>query len=590
MSKKFKIIVNTGNADNNQSVEVTQGQGGRGQPVRLQAKAGAKYQLLDLEKAKAVGPDYVKVKRVGKNLHILFEGSTEADVIIEDYYDVMPEGYNGVVGQAENGNFYEYIPEDPDVKGLIPQLADGGQAVSVALGGAEVVGSGAAIAVLAFNPLLAGLGLLGAGAAAAAAGAGGGGTTPVTGQKTALAIDPISADNIITVSEGNATNILVTGRVTGVFKEGDVVELVVNNKTYAASVRADGTFSVPVAMADLKADADTKIDGSINGTGGDRGTASQDYQVLTQGGPTTTALAIDPVTSDNVIGAAENTGNIAVTGKASGLFSAGDVVTLIVNGKTFTGVAAANGGFSINVPASDLVADVDTKLEGRVTGTGGTAADAFQDYALADNITPITSKTALRLNAVTADNVISASENTGSIAISGTVNGTFAAGDVVTLTVNGKNFTGAAAANGNFSINVPAADLVADSDTMIEARVTGTGGDTVNAVQDYSTTLDGNNSDKTALAIDPISGDNIITVTEGNASSLLVTGRVTGVFKEGDVVSLVLNNKNYAATVNADGTFSVPVSMRPPPRWTSPPSAPTAASVPPTSSPTTTTA
>ena len=92
------VIVNTGNADNNQNVEVTQGQGGRGQPVRLQAKPGAKYQLLDLEKAKAVGPNYVKVKRVGKNLHILFEGSTEADVIIEDYYDVMPEGYNGVVG------------------------------------------------------------------------------------------------------------------------------------------------------------------------------------------------------------------------------------------------------------------------------------------------------------------------------------------------------------------------------------------------------------------------------------------------------------------------------------------------------------
>lgn len=236
-------------------------------------------------------------------------------------------------------------------------------------------------------------------------------------------------------------------------------------------------------------------------------------------------------------------------------------MTLIVNGKTFTGTAAANGSFSINVPASDLVADANTQLEGRVTGTGGTAAEALQDYALADNITPVTSKTALRLNAVTADNVITAAENTGAIPISGTVSGTFAAGDVVTLTVNGKTFTGAAAANGTFSINVPAADLVADSDTMIEARVSGTGGDTVNAVQDYSTTLDGNNSDKTALAIDPISGDNIITVTEGNASSLLVTGRVTGVFTQGDVVSLVLNNKTYGATVNADGTFSVPVAM-----------------------------
>ena len=30
MSKKFKLIVSTGNTDNNQTVDVTQGQGGRG--------------------------------------------------------------------------------------------------------------------------------------------------------------------------------------------------------------------------------------------------------------------------------------------------------------------------------------------------------------------------------------------------------------------------------------------------------------------------------------------------------------------------------------------------------------------------------
>ncbi|ALK89388.1 Ig-like domain-containing protein [Limnohabitans sp. 63ED37-2] len=226
MSKKFKIVVNTGNADNNQSVDVTQGQGGRGQPVRLKAKAGAKYQLLDLEKAKAVGPDYVKVKRVGKNLHILFEGSTEADVIIEDYYDVMPEGYNGVVGQAENGNFYEYIPEDPDAKGLIPQLADGGQAVSVALGGAEVVGSGAALAVLAFNPLLAGLGLLGAGAAAAAVAGGAGGTTASEDVTiTAVADNVGNTDNAsVNLSAGGLTNDN-TPTLTGLAPAGSVVTI-----------------------------------------------------------------------------------------------------------------------------------------------------------------------------------------------------------------------------------------------------------------------------------------------------------------------------------------------------------------------------
>lgn len=196
MAKQFKVLVNTGKAENNQVLEVTQGQGAKGQPVRIAAKAGAKYQLQELDKNKEAAPEYVKVKRVGKNLHILLENSTEADIIIEDYYEVMPEGYNGVIGQAENGNFYEYIPEDPDVKGLIPELADGGQSVSVALGGSEVVGSGAAVGFLAFNPLLAALGLAGAGAAAAAAG----GTTATT---TGVAITNVT-DNVGNPNNGDA--------------------------------------------------------------------------------------------------------------------------------------------------------------------------------------------------------------------------------------------------------------------------------------------------------------------------------------------------------------------------------------------------
>uniref|UniRef100_UPI0025BD9D2E Ig-like domain-containing protein n=1 Tax=Limnohabitans sp. TaxID=1907725 RepID=UPI0025BD9D2E len=547
MSKKFKVIVNTGNPDNNQSVEVTQGQGGRGQPVRLQAKAGAKYQLLDLEKAKAVGPDYVKVKRVGKNLHILFENSTEADVIIEDYYEVMPEGYNGVVGQAENGNFYEYIPEDPDVKGLIPELADGGQAVSVALGGAEVVGSGAAIAILAFNPLLAGLGLLGAAAAAAA---GGGGTTSTNtnnGSATALSIDPISSDNLISLAESGATSVTVTGKVTGKFAAGDVVTLKLHDKTYAAVVAADGTFSVVVSMADLKADADTKIEGTITGTGGSTATAAQDYQVETE---TTagklTALSIDPVTADNLVSAAENTGSINITGKVTGKFAAGDVVTLSVNGKPFTGSVNAQGVFSIPVPASDLVADSDTLVEGRVTGTGGTAANAIQDYALASEIQPTPgNNTALSINPITGDNLITVAEGgAASITVTGKVTGKFAAGDVVSLRLHDKTYAAVAAADGTFSVAVSMADLKADADTKIEGTVTGTGGNAASAAQDYQVETDATAGKLTALSIDAITADNIINAAE-NTGSINVTGKVAGAFAAGDVVTLTINGKPF---------------------------------------------
>lgn len=118
-NKQYKVLVKTGKAENNQTIEIAQGAGDRGQPVRIKAQAGVKYQLQEIGQDKNTAPQYVKVKRVGKDLHIIFEDDSAADLIIEDYYSVMTDGYNGVIGQAENGAYYEYVPEDPSVKGLI---------------------------------------------------------------------------------------------------------------------------------------------------------------------------------------------------------------------------------------------------------------------------------------------------------------------------------------------------------------------------------------------------------------------------------------------------------------------------------------
>jgi hypothetical protein len=169
MAKQYKVLVHTGKADNNQTLDIQAGAAERGQPVRIKALAGAKYQLQEMQRNEQVAPDYIKVKRVGKHLHVLFEDQQQPSLIIEDYYDVMPQGYNGVIGQAENGSFYEYIPEDPKSAGLVPLLSDGAQAASVALGGAEVSGVGAALGVVGVAGLSPLLGLLGLGAVGAGA-------------------------------------------------------------------------------------------------------------------------------------------------------------------------------------------------------------------------------------------------------------------------------------------------------------------------------------------------------------------------------------------------------------------------------------
>ena len=73
--------------------------------------------------------------------------------------------------------------------------------------------------------------------------------------------------------------------------------------------------------------------------------------------------------------------------------------------------------------------------------------------------------------------MINATEAGQTIAITGTVGGDAKAGDTVTLTVNGKTFTGPVvdtAGTLGFSIDVPGADLVADSNSSIDASISTT--------------------------------------------------------------------------------------------------------------------
>jgi hypothetical protein len=385
---------------------------------------------------------------------------------------------------------------------------------------------------------------------------------------TAIVLDPVAGDNIISVTEGNVANINLTGKVTGEFATGDTITASVNGKTFTTQVAADGTFTLSVPTADLKADVDTKVDVRVVATtlsGAATATGSQDYTVenannLSQ----VTGLQLDPVTPDNIINVSENTGNIAITGKATGAFVAGDVVSLKVNGTTVTGAVASNGTFSINVSASALVADPDTQIEASITGTGGTAATAAQNYAV-DTTPP--ANVVVTIDAITGDDFLIAGEAATGVThtLTGKVTGEFRVGDIVTLTINNHNYTGAVDANGGYSITgVLGTDLKADADHTVAASFTASdvagNTTTVTATRAYTDNSNSNGGLKTAISINPIAGDNILTLVEGNAVQTSITGKVSGTFTAGDTVTLSLNNATVTGAVLADGTFSINVN------------------------------
>src|SRR5207249_919470 len=79
----------------------------------------------------------------------------------------------------------------------------------------------------------------------------------------------------------------------------------------------------------------------------------------------TASLAVNAITADNILNAAEAGGTVAVTGTVGGEAQSGDTVTLTVNGNAYTG-AVSGSTFSINVAGSDLAADADHTVDASV--------------------------------------------------------------------------------------------------------------------------------------------------------------------------------------------------------------------------------
>jgi large repetitive protein len=670
MAKTIQVFVNTGNEDTNQAHAFVQGSGDKGKSTRIKAVKGARYQLKD-PALKDVGPEYIRSKRVGKNLHVSLEGSNQADLIIEGYYD---EGYlaqdnTGLYGRAEDGQLYEYIPEDPTTAGLSANLIDGAVPVSQVLGGVPY-GEAFALSALplvgaaagGFAPLLVGAGLLGAAALAANRN-----STPAapSGQTGGLSSDSDSGSNN---ADGITNN--KTPSYSGKAAAGSTVEVTINGKTYTTTADANGNYTVKIPAGDAlpdgtytpkikvtNANGTTTVDGTpftidttTTGTGGlthdaanDSGSSLSDgittntkpsfsgtgepgatVKIVVDGqtltavvgadgkwvasgpytgngltggqhavvitftdvaGNTSTVnaapvfistgianitLSVDAVTVDNTIGGAEASanGNTDITGKASGDFKAGQIVTLTINGKTFSGPVDATGAYKISVPTADLLADSDKTIAASIAVTdaaGNSGTVSTTHIYLVDNTAPNANTTTLIIDSVTADNIVVGAENTPNARtnITGKAFGEFQVGDIVTLTINGKTFTGAVAADGSYSIPVPVADLVADSDAKIDATLAATdhagNKGSIAAAHTYVTDTLGPNNTTTALVLDPVTPDNLISGLDTD-TNINVTGKASGEFKAGDVVFFTLNGHSYTGTVLANGNFTISVA------------------------------
>ena len=168
MSKNISVKINNGNT----TIETVK-LNTSAKKVIIKAQPNVNYELVD--EATQYALEMIDTKRVGNDLHIAFEGTDinkDSDLVLEGYYE--HDNTELVLGMAEDGQYYAYVPQSGVESDAVTLLADQVFAPQ-ALGGNSVTAP-----FWAFNPnwlwVAAGVAAVG-GIIAAASGSHGGGSS-----------------------------------------------------------------------------------------------------------------------------------------------------------------------------------------------------------------------------------------------------------------------------------------------------------------------------------------------------------------------------------------------------------------------------
>ena len=358
-----------------------------------------------------------------------------------------------------------------------------------------------------------------------------------------LRIDTVAGDDVINVIE-HVQNLVISGTSTDL-AAGSTVTVTINGKSYSASVLADGTWQAAVPAADVSrwADGSLTISASAQDTSGN----PVNIGTVVDVDLAPVAISINSVTDDNVLNAAEKGQDLVLSGSSSNV-EAGQTVTIIFAGKTWTTTVDANGDWTCTVPAADLsgLKDGEASVQVSVTNVNGNAASSSLAFSVA------TAAPAVTINTISGDNMLNAAEAAQELTLSG--RSTAEAGQTVTVTFNGNQYTAQVQANGSWTLDVPAADLagIADGSAAVTVTVSDKAGNPASA--GASVLVD---TTVPQITFDIVAGDDIVNIAE-HGQALIVTGKVTGA-QAGDVITLTLNGKDYTAMLDGAGNWSVGV-------------------------------
>ncbi|QMB04965.1 retention module-containing protein [Citrobacter freundii] len=266
-------------------------------------------------------------------------------------------------------------------------------------------------------------------------------------------------------------------------------------------------------------------------------------------------ITVDNVTPDNLINYEESLHTQTIIhGHVGGDAKPGDIVTLLVDGKEYTGIVTdpGNGPLTYNIPVLTHGLLNDPTFHATLTSTddaGNTTTVSTEHHVESD----LLAQNAVTIETVANDDVVNASENRMPTLITGVASGDAKAGDPVTLTVQGKEFHGTVFDDHGqlrYEIEVPRGTLKEGvNDVQVKVVSHDDVGNEATAVTHKNVVLD--TVAANAISIDTVADDNTVNRSESRMPTL-ISGAVTGDAQPGDPVAVQVNGQTFNGVVVTD--------------------------------------
>ncbi len=341
------------------------------------------------------------------------------------------------------------------------------------------------------------------------------------------------SDGVINASE--ATNGLV---VTGQVEPGSSVVVELQGVTQNATVAADGSWTATFAAGDIQPGTyQTTMLATATDAAGNTRTASQDVSVDTEASSLTIS---GPVEGDDIVNEVEASDGVVLTGTAD----PGAVIDVTMAGVTVQTVTDGAGVWQAQFSASDVRPGTYTaEISATTTDAAGntaTASDSVLVDTRVDNL-------AITSNGTGGDNVVSGAEQASGVTIAGTTE----PGSTVNVTLGSATVVAQVDGSGTWTANFAAGQVpTGEYDATITVEATDAAGNVATVSDQIAVDTLVNQLTQSNDA----GADGTLSAAEAS-DGMALSGQV----EQGSSVVVNFNGTDYAASVDADGNWSLDI-------------------------------